>query len=145
MRSQLDIFSDDQAIVADAYSTNPVYVGAFAGRGEPVTLRIRVTAAFTLLTSLHVSVMQCATESGSYVDVISTPEILLADLVAGYEFLIRFLPNVSSSWVKLHYDCTGTNPDAGAIAADVVEGEDFPFVDGLFFSPRNPTGAATTA
>jgi hypothetical protein len=145
MRSNLDIFSDDQAITGDAASTNAVYVGAFAGRGEPVTIRVRVTEAFTLLTSLHLSVTQCATEGGSYTDVVSTPEILLAALVVGYEFLIRFLPNVSQPWVKLHYECTGTDPDAGKIAADVVEGEDFPFKDGLYFSPRNPTGAAATA
>ena len=145
MRSNLDIFSDDQAITGDAASTNALYVGEFAGRGEPVTLRVRVTETFTLLTSLHVSVTECATEGGSYTDVASTVEVLLADLVAGYDFPIRFLPNVIQPWVKLHYEVTGTNPDAGKIAAEVVEGEDFTVKDGLFFSPRNPSGAAATA
>lgn len=145
MRSNLDIFSDDQAITADAASTNYVDVGKFAGRGEPVSIRVRVTEAFNNLTSMHVSVTECDTTGGSYTDVVSTPEVLLASLVVGYEFVLRFLPKVTDRYVKLHYDITGTAPTTGKIAAEVVEGEDFPFVDGLYFDPRNPSGAASTA
>ena len=142
MLSNLDIFSDDQAITADAASTNYVDVGDYAGRGEPVDVLVRVTEAFNTLTSLHVSVTECDTVDGSYTDVASTPEIPLASLVVGYDFKLRFLPAVSKRYIKLHYDVTGTAPTTGKIFAALEAGEDAPYMDGLYFSPRNPTGAA---
>lgn len=145
MRSNLDIFSDDQAVTADAASTNYVDVGKFAGTGEPIPIRVRVTEAFNNLTSLHISVTECDTTGGSYTDVMSTPEILLASLTLGADLVIRYLPKVTDRYIKLHYDITGTAPTTGKIAAEVVVGEDFPFVDGLYFSPRNSSGAASTA
>ena len=145
MLSNFDIFSDDQAITADAASTNYVDVGDFAGRGEPVDVLIRVTEDFDLLTSLHVSVQQCDTTGGTYADVASTAEVVLADLVVGYEFKIRFLPLVTQRYIKLHYDVTGTAPTAGKIFAAVEAGEDFPYEDGLYFDGRNTSGAASTA
>lgn len=145
MLSNLDIFSDDQAITADAASTNYVDVGKFAGRGEPIDILIRVTEAFNTLTSMHVSVQQCDTTGGTYTDVVSTPEILLASLVVGYEFKIQFLPNVNQRYIKLHFDITGTAPTTGTIFAAVEPGVDAPYIDGLYFSPTNSTGAASTA
>ncbi len=146
MRSNLDIFSDDQAITASAASTNRVSVGKFAGRGEPVTLRVRVTETFATLTSLAVSVREVATQTGgSPATLETTPAIVAATLVAGYEFLLRFVPKSSLQWIDLYYTVAGSDATAGKIAAEIVEGEDFPYVDGLFFDPRNPTGAASTA
>lgn len=145
MRSNLDIFSDDQAITADAVSTNYVDVGKHAGKGEPVPIRVRVTEAFNNLTSLSISIQECDTVDGTYTDVTSTHDILLADLALGDETVIRFLPKVTDRYIKLHYDVTGTAPSTGKFAAEVVSGEDFPFVDGLFFSPRNSSGAESTA
>lgn len=145
MLSNLDIFSDDQAITADAVSTNFVDVGKHAGKGEPIDILVRVTTAFDNLTSLHVSVQECDTTAGTYTDVLSTPEVVLADLAIGYEFVIRYLPKVTDRYIKLHYDVTGTAPSAGKIFAALEHGEDFPFRDGIYFSPRNPTGAASTA
>lgn len=147
MRSNLDIFSDDQAITADAASTNYVDVGKFAGKGEPIEMMIRVTTSFNNLTSLHVSVTECDTVDGTYTDVMSGPEVLAASLVAGYVFKFKYLPKTTDRYIKLHYDVTGTAPTAGAIAAEIVApgGVDDSYEDGLYFSPRNTTGAAASA
>lgn len=146
MLSNLDIFSDDQAITATAVSTNYVDVGAFAGRGEPIDLLTRVTTAFNNLTSLQVQVQECDTTGGSYVTVAETPAVLLASLVAGYDFKLQYLPNVTKRYIKLNFVVVGTAPTAGKVfAAAVPAGADAPVVDGLYFSPTNPTGAAATA
>lgn len=147
MRSNFDIFSDDQAITATAVSTNYVDVGKFAGKGEPIEIEVRVTTSFATLTSLTVDVAQCATVAGSYVVIESYPTVVLASLVAGYKFKINFLPDVNNRYIKLNYTVVGTNASAGTIAAEIVApgGVDESYEDGLYFSPRNSDGAAATA
>lgn len=145
MLSNMDIFSDDQAITVDVVSTNYVDVGKFAGDGEPVDILIRITQAFNNLTSLHVSLQKCDTTGGIYTDVISTAEIPLASLVKGFEFNITYLPRLTDRYVKLHYEVTGTAPTTGKVFAALEAGEDMPYREGLYLSPRNPTGAAASA
>ena len=145
MLSKLDMFSNNQAITATAASTNYVDVGLFAGRGEKVDVLVRVSEAFNNLTSLHVSVTECDTVDGAYTDVASTTEIPLASLIAGYDFKINVLPAVSKRYIKLHYNVTGTAPTTGKILAALEAGEDATYVDGLYFSARNPSGGAATA
>jgi hypothetical protein len=147
MRSNFDIFSDDQAITATAFSTNYVDVGEFAGKGEPIDIEAKVTEAFTNLTNLEVGVYQCDTTGGVYTEVMSLPVVLLATLVQGYRFKLNFLPDVNQRYIKLKYTVTGTAPDAGEIAAQITApgGVDRSYEDGQYFSPRNPSGAAATA
>lgn len=145
MLSNLDIFSDAQAVTATAVSTNAVYVGKFAGQGEPIDIVARVVADFATLTSLAVSIREATTEGGSYTDIISVPTVALASLVIGYEFKFTFLPRVESPWIKLNYTVTGSNATAGKITALLRAGRQGVYKDGLFFKPRNPTGAASTA
>jgi len=145
MLSDLDRLSVQQAITGDAASTYHVDVGKYAGRGEPIDIVVRVVQTFTNLTSLHVSVQECDTTDGTYADVVSSEEVLLAALVAGYDFRIKYLPKADERYIKLHYDVTGSAPDAGKIDAFIEPGEDEPYKDGLYFSPRNPTGAAASA
>lgn len=146
MLSNLDIFSDDQAVTATAVSTNYVDVGTFAGQGEPIDLLVKVKEAFNNLTTLQVQVQQCDTTGGTYTTVAETPAIPLASLVAGYKFKLQHLPDVKQRYIKLNYVVVGTAPTTGKIfAACVPDGADAPIVDGLYFSPTNPTGAAATA
>ena len=147
MRSKFDNFSDDQAITVTAVSTNYVDVGKFAGKGEPIEMEVSVTEDFATLTSLTVDVAQCATVAGSYVVIETYPTVVLASLVAGYKFKINFLPDVNHRYIKLNYTVVGSDATAGTIAAEIVApgGVDESFEDGLYFSPRNPTGAASTA
>ena len=145
MLSNMDIFSDDQAVTASAASSNFVFVGKQFMPGEPVDILVRVTTTFATLTSLTVAVQECDTESGSYATVASTAAIPAASLVKGYEFKLNYLPRVTKPYVKLLYTVAGSNATAGKIFAALEAGEDEPYRDGLYLSPRNPTGAAATA
>jgi hypothetical protein len=146
MLSNLDVFSDAQGpITASAYGTSAVNVGKFAGQGEPVDIAAKVVQAFNNLTNLKITVREADTEGGSYTDVMDTPVVLLASLVIGYEFKLNFVPKVEKPWVKLYYTLTGTAPTTGKITSFLKSGRNDSYKDGLFFKPRNPTGAASTA
>jgi hypothetical protein len=145
MLDKLATFSDDQAITATDVSDGKVYVMPYTGRGEYVNVHIQVTESFDNLTSLTVQVAQADTEDGSYEVVDNGITIPLASLVTGFKVPVRVLPQVSKEWLELQYTVTGTAPTAGKISAFIVEGEDLPITDGLYISPRNPTGDKTTA
>lgn len=145
--SNLDIFSDDQAITATADSTNYVDTGKHAGKGEPIDILIRVTEDFNNLTDLTVTIKECDTTGGSYTTVLTLPAVLLAALVEGAEFAIRYLPKTTYTdrYVKIGYAVNGSAPTTGKMHASLEPGEDFPYREGLYLKPRNPTGLAATA
>ncbi len=115
------VFSDSQAITADAVSTNVLDLGA-AGRapGEDLTILAQIDEAFNTLTSLVITV-QSATDAA-----FSTPveaqaiTIALADLTLGAQFDIGPLLNGTLQYVRLDYDVIGTNPTTGEITAAIV-------------------------
>ena len=146
MLDGLCVFSDDQAITASAASTNYIKIMEFLGRGEPVEILVRVTVDFATLTSLKVGVQtDTANTFGSPTTVAETAAIAAASLVEGYEFKLRFLPNVEEEYLRLYFTVAGDSATAGKVFAAVVVGGDHPLKDGLYFSPRNTTGAASTA
>lgn len=117
------LFSDDQAITADAVSTNIVDLGVAArgiSQGEPVKLLIQVTAAFNTLTTLIVSVQQDAVEALSSPEELATTTLVLADLVVGAKFFITFVPRNDERYLRLNYNVTGTDPTTGAITAGLL-------------------------
>ena len=132
------VFSDSQAITADAASTNIVDIGAAGtayghsaavardiGKNTEIPLFISVTETFTNLTSLNIKVqVDDAAGFGTVVTVAQSGEIALASLVAGYKFTFPAeLPEgVNKRYVRLYYDITGSAPDAGKIFAAVVAG-----------------------
>jgi hypothetical protein len=132
------VFSDGQAITADAASTNIIDIGAAGtaygaaaavsrdiGKGTEIPVTVLVTEAFTNLTSINVKVqVDDAAGFGTVVTVGQSGEIALASLVAGYKFTFPAeLPEgVNKRYVRLYYDITGTAPDAGKIFASVVAG-----------------------
>jgi len=133
LSSQL-IFSDDQAITATAISTNVVDLGVAGtpygavaalhqdvGKGAKVPILIQVTEAFTNLTSLTIAI-----ETGSTVSlgtVVISKSVLLADLVAGYQFPVDVLPNeIDERYLGVRYTVVGTAPDAGIITSGISMG-----------------------
>lgn len=132
------VFSDSQAITADAGSTNTIdlkapgtpygYAAALTrdiGIGEPVPLLVTVTEAFNTLTSLTVSIQVDDNEAfSSAKTVASSGPIPLASLVLGYQFKFpHAIPEgTDERYIRLYYDVTGTNPTLGKIFAGVVGG-----------------------
>lgn len=118
-------FSDDQAITADAASTNVIDLGVARnmGNGEAVPVLIQVTEDFDNLTSLEVKVQQDTVEGfGSPTDIATTGAVVLANLKAGYTFPIVYLPANTERYLRLYYDVTGTTPTSGTVMAAVVGG-----------------------
>lgn len=115
------LFSDKQAVTADAASSNLIKVGGNIAKGTPVEVLCQVMEEFTGLTSLEVKIQTCDTENGVYADIASSGAIAVANLVAGYRFSLKFLPNGVKKFIRLYYDVTGTGT-AGTITAGVVDG-----------------------
>jgi hypothetical protein len=128
------LLSDAQAITADAASTNVIDLGATGtpyggsaltrdiGIGEEcVYLSVRVTETFNNLTSLVVQV-QTSPDNSSWTTIQSGQTVLLAALVAGYQFETpyEFPEGTKARYVRLFYDITGTAPTTGKITAGVV-------------------------
>ncbi len=125
------LFSDDQAVTADAASTNVIDLGVARdiGKGMPVPLLIQVTEDFDNLTSLKVLVQVDDNEGFSSATVAAeTGAILLADLKEGYQFPLAYVPNgVDERYVRLNYDVTGTAPTSGKVTAGLTLGNQASF------------------
>jgi len=134
------LFSDNQAITATAVSTNVVDLGATEapvnraaptnpalikdlGKGEPVPLLIQVTEDFDALTSLNISIEIDTVEAFSSATEVIEVEVVLADLVAGYQTPIIWVPTkVNERFMRLNYTVTGSNPTVGTITAGLCMG-----------------------
>lgn len=130
------LFSNAQAITADAASTDIVDLGATGtafghaaalvkdiGKGAAIPLLIQVVEAFNTLTSLRV-VVQCDDNSGfsSAKDVLEVT-LPLASLTVGRTFpIIAIPPGVNERYMRIYYDVIGTNPTLGKVTAGIVEG-----------------------
>jgi len=117
------LFSNNQAVTADAASTNIVKLGTgeFAV-GTPIPIFIQVTEAFNNLTSLAIKV-QTATDAAFTTPVeLASQTILLANLTKGAESSLNFLPKGNLGYIRLYYDVTGTAPSTGKILAGIVAG-----------------------
>lgn len=117
------LFSNNQAITADAASTNAVKLGAgeFAS-GTPIPIFIQVTEAFNNLTSLEIKVQTAADAAFTTPVTLASQTILLANLTKGAESSLIFLPKGNLGFVRLYYDVTGTAPSTGKILAGIVAG-----------------------
>lgn len=116
------LLSDEQAITADAVSTNVIDMSAARrGSGNPLDVLLFVNETFDNLTSLTVTVQSCAVEGfGSGVVEHQTFVIAAADLTAGKMYNLGQLVNNLLQYVRLDYDVTGTNPAAGKVTALVA-------------------------
>ena len=119
-----NLYSDDQAITADAASTNVVDHGSTKdhGPGESPALLIQVTEAFDALTSLNVK-FETATDAAFTTPVVlATQNLVLADLVVGAQLSISFPSSGLLRYTRCNYDVVGTNPSVGQLTAGLTPG-----------------------
>lgn len=128
------LFSDDQAITADAASTNYIDFGAPGiphgavaalsvdqGKGRKIPLAVTITEAFDNLTSLDISFQVDDNAAFSSPKTVWKENILLADLVAGKQLNHDcILKGANERYGRMYYDVNGTNPSTGKVHAGVV-------------------------
>lgn len=127
------IFSDKQAITADAASTNVIDMGA-AGKTylnqqlkraagvECIPFALLVTEAFDNLTSLKIAIQGSTDEAFTSPVEVAAQTVLLADLKVGKKFPFPVLPSEMKGlrYLRMYYDVTGTAPTAGEVTAGIV-------------------------
>lgn len=129
-------FSDGQAIVATAASTNNIDLGKTGtvygaaspivrelGYGTDVEMFVGVTQAFNNLTSLTISVeIDDNAAFASATTVWTSPAYPLADLAIGKRYLLpdRLMAGINERYLRLKYTVAGTAPTLGKITAGVV-------------------------
>lgn len=131
-----NLFCENQAITADAPSTNVIDLGQPGkpaghlgplirdiGPGNPIEVWVSVTESFNTLTSLAVGVeVDSDPAFGSPKVVTKTEAVPLASLVAGYRFKeLSFVPDgTDERYFRLNFDVTGTAPTTGKVTAGIV-------------------------
>lgn len=132
--SAQQLFSDDQAITATADSTNVIDLGVPGtpfdaaaplnqdiGKGNKVPILIQVTEDFDNLTSLEFKISTGATTALG--TTVISKVVVLADLVAGYQFPVDVLPNeITERYLGIEYVVVGTTPTAGTVTAGITMG-----------------------
>lgn len=132
--SAQQLFSDDQAITASVDSTNVIDLGVpgtpygavaalndDVGKGAKIPLLAQITEAFDNLTSLELRLSTGATTALG--TVIASQIILLADLVAGKQFNLDYLPNgIVERYLGMEYVVVGTAPTVGRVTAGITMG-----------------------
>jgi len=131
------LFSEDQAITVTAISENVIdtgvrgtpYGGASAlegdvGKGNPVCVLVQVTEDFATLTSLTIAI-ECDEAVGLDDDptVLTSVTIAVADLVAGKQIPVQYLPNeCTKRYLGVRYTVTGSDATAGTVQAGITMG-----------------------
>jgi hypothetical protein len=132
--SAQQLFSDDQAITASADSTNVIDLGAPGtpydaaaalnddiGKGAKIPLLAKVTADFDNLTTLEFKLSTGATTALG--TTIASQTIALADLVAGKQINLDYLPNgIVERYLGMEYVVVGTAPTVGTVTAGITMG-----------------------
>lgn len=121
-----NMFSDDQAITASAASENVIDLGNDSALVQQLNEKgvienlVQVVEDFAGGTSLQVTLQSDDDVNfGSPTTVLETAVILLADLVAGYQFKFGKLPRINEQYVRLYYTVVGPFT-GGKITAGLV-------------------------
>ena len=117
--------SEDQAITADAASTNTIDLSQARdiGEGQSLFMVFTVTQAFNNLTSALLEVVISDNADLSSPQILAMQSVLLAGLTVGAQFTVVIPPQVGSlgkRYLGAYYDITGTAPSTGKITADIV-------------------------
>ena len=134
--SAQEIFSDDQAVTATAISTNVIDQGVPGtpydakaalnrdlGKGTPIPILIQVTTAFATLTSLTITLETSAAAALTSAVVLDTQVIAVADLIAGKQTFMQYVPNGDTlRYIGVRYTVGGSNATAGNITAGISMG-----------------------
>lgn len=119
------VFSNGQAIVADAYSDNEVdfgIAGANMGGGSPLVVRFIIEETF--LTTVTVQFILChGAATAPTTQLVMTSAIAVASLTKGAYIPELKIPDQHLRYMRLYYDVS-TNPTAGKITAfiDIARG-----------------------
>lgn len=135
--SAQQLFSDDQAITASADSTNVIDLGVAGtpygaaaalnddiGKGAPVPLLVQVTTAMAAAgaATLVVNISTGATAALG-TTIAASAVIPVADLVAGYQIPIQFLPNkITERYLGIEYVVATGPMTAGNVTAGITMG-----------------------
>lgn len=128
------MFSDAQAITADAASTNQIDLGAAGtpygssvalvrdiGKGDcRIPIAVSVVEAFNNLTSMTISLQVDNDAAFGSPKTVASRTYLLAELKGMLEFPDGFVEGTNERYARLYYDVTGTAPGTGKITAGVV-------------------------
>ena len=119
-----NLLSDDQAVTATADSTNVIDLGlGDNGPGTVLEIFAQVTTAFTAAGAATM-VLTLTTDSvaamSSEVTLYTSAAIAVADLVAGYTFKIRGLPDGAEQFIQMQYTVATGPMTAGNITSGVV-------------------------
>lgn len=118
---QKNVFSNGQAITADAVSTNVIDLGKDGlAPGNPLSVIAQVTEAFNTLTSLTVQVQSSVDEAFTSPITHQSVTIALANLTLGKRVDLGSLLDGTKRYVRLNYDVTGTNPTLGKVTAELL-------------------------
>ena len=134
------IFSDTQKITTSAESTNVFKMASTdnglteAAAGNPIPLLIQVVEDFAGATSVSAAVQTSAAEDFSSPETLAVSgDIPVADLKAGYQFPINYVPKGNLGYMRLYYDVKGASgagtATSGAITAGIVDAIDSSFHD----------------
>lgn len=132
--SAQQLFSDGQAIIATAVSTNVIDLGVpgtpfgavaplnqDVGKGNKVPVLVQVTEDFNNMTSVSIAIETGATTALGTAIVNET--VLLADAVAGKQFVVEVLPNqLTERYLGVRYTVVGTTPSTGKMTAGITMG-----------------------
>ncbi len=114
--------STGAAITTTRVSTNVIdwLTGRDMGAGDPLGIHVQVIQAFTGGTSMVIDLEVCDTVGGTYLNILSTPIIPVAQLIAGEQlFRYAYPPNqvlnatagilkVPGRYARLNYTIVGT-------------------------------------
>ena len=132
--SAQQLFSDGQAIIATAVSTNVIDLGVpgtpfgavaplnqDVGKGNKVPVLVQVTEDFNNMTSVSIAIETGATTALG--TTVISKVVPLADLVVGYQFPVEVLPNeITERYLGIEYVVTGTPPTLGKVTAGITMG-----------------------
>ena len=115
------LFSDGQAITADAESTDVLKVPINLGNGTPVPLELLVTTALAGASTVEVKLQGSEMTSG-FVD-IQTLGTLASAAPKGTKLEAYIQPGVVGDYkyLRLSYNVSGSNLTAGKVTAGIIK------------------------
>lgn len=121
-----NLFSENQAITTGTiYSTNVVKFGKNDVSYVPII--IQVTAGFSDLTSLAVSIQTATDAAFTNAVTLTSSSMAKANLKAGAKFPISYLPKGNLGYIRISYTVTGTTETTGKITAGVVASDELSY------------------
>lgn len=138
---QENLFSNKQALLASAASTNIIDLGTTGtvpgssaplkrdiGKGVKIPLLVQVTTAFAGATSLTIALQSSDDPAFSAgVTTLLSQQIPVAQLTAGARWALSVFPYGSTGrYLRLNYTVAGTGTE-GAVTAGVTAGNDETF------------------